>query len=198
MAITGTNTRERLINTATRLLWEQSYQGTSVDMLCSRADIRKGSFYHFFKSKTELAVAAIESSWLRTERTIFAQIFHSDDGGMAQLNHLIDKVDEIQASMLKNRGIYPGCPFGNLGQEMANQDELIRAGIQRVFELHCDYIEAALRKAQASGEIPAGDARARARNVFALFEGALLIAKVAKDPALFRSVASSVKAVAAA
>ncbi|HKI61125.1 MAG TPA: TetR/AcrR family transcriptional regulator [Mariprofundaceae bacterium] len=198
MANPGNDTRERLINTAARLLWEQSYQGTSVDVLCNRTDIRKGSFYHFFKSKTELAIAAIENSWERTEQTVFAPIFGSADPGIAQLQQLIDKVDEIQSSILKNRGLYPGCPFGSLGQEMANKDEAIRASTLKIFQYHCDYIEGALRKAEADGEIPPGNTRQRSRNIFALFEGALLTAKVARDPALFRHVAASVRAVAAA
>ncbi len=198
MADTEHMTHERLVSTTINLLWEQSFQGTSVDALCKKADIRKGSFYHFFRSKTELAVAAIEAAWESVEQTIFIPIFRSDEGGLAQLQQLMNKVDEIQSSKLKSQGIYLGCPFGNLGQEMANKDESIRQTTQRVFERHCDYIEGALQRAVVAKEIPAGDTRRRAHNIFALFEGALLIAKVAKDPALFRNVVGSMNAVAAA
>lgn len=194
----GQSTRDRLIKAAIDLLWKQSYQGTSVDELCSQAETRKGSFYHFFRSKTELAVAAIETAWEHTEQAVFAPIFQSDEEGMTQLQHLIDKVDEVQSSILTRRGTYFGCPFGNLGQEMANRDEQIRGTIQKVFDLHCEYIESALHKAEASGDIPRGDAAQRARNVFALLEGALLLAKVANDPARFRDIASSIRTVAAA
>ncbi len=198
MSDTEHTTHERLVSTTINLLWEQSFQGTSVDALCKQADIRKGSFYHFFRSKTELAVAAIEAAWQDAEKTVFMPVFRSDESGLIQLQQLIDKVDEIQSSKLKSQGVFLGCPFGNLGQEMANKDEAIRKSTQKVFERHCDYIEGALQKAGAAQEIPAGDMRQRACNIFALFEGALLIAKVAKDPALFRNVAGSMKAVAVA
>ena len=41
------NTRERLLDAASQLIWERGFQGTSVDDLCQRAKARKGSFYHF-------------------------------------------------------------------------------------------------------------------------------------------------------
>ncbi|HXH64656.1 MAG TPA: TetR/AcrR family transcriptional regulator [Mariprofundaceae bacterium] len=198
MADAERGTHERLLNTAVHLLWERSYQGTSVDELCRKAGIRKGSFYHFFRSKADLAAAAIDAAWRHTEQAVFAPIFGSDEGGMAQLERLIDRVDEIQGANLKSRGLYLGCPFGNLGQEMANVDEAIRQAVQRVFARHCDYIEAALQRAGEDRDIPPGDMHRRAEQVFALFEGALLMAKVAKDPALFRGIAASVRAVAAA
>ena len=81
---------------------------------------------------------------------------------------------------------------------MACQDEQIRETLQKIFDAHYDYLESALVRAQQAGEIPAGDNRQRAKNVFALLEGALLLAKVANDPKIFRGVVSAVMVVAAA
>ena len=63
-----TDTKQRLLNTALKLVWEQSYGSVSVDQICEKADVRKGSFYHFFASKADLAIAAAEEHWnkLRT------------------------------------------------------------------------------------------------------------------------------------
>src|ERR1700761_5801040 len=57
------NTKERLTDAAMDLIWENSYASTSVDAICERAEVKKGSFYYFFKSKSELAVAALEADW---------------------------------------------------------------------------------------------------------------------------------------
>ncbi len=197
MAVAGINTRDRIIKTAITLLWRQSYQGTSVDALCARADIKKGSFYHFFPSKTDLVVTSIETSWEHTRATVFSPIFDNDNNGLRQLGDFIHKVDEIQSDMLSHEGTYPGCPFGNMGQEMAHKDERIGRAIQKVFEAHCDYFEGALNRARSSGDIPPGDNRKRAKNFFALMEGGLLLAKVANDPAVFRDVAQATLLVAA-
>lgn len=71
---------------------------------------------------------------------------------------------------------------------MAQQDESIRAVLQHIFEANCYYIEKALIRAEQAGEIPAGDNHQRAKNIFALLEGAHLLAKVGNDPQIFRQV----------
>ncbi|MDP9291545.1 MAG: TetR/AcrR family transcriptional regulator, partial [Verrucomicrobiota bacterium] len=55
--------RARLLDAALSLVWENSYGATSVDAICERAGVRKGSFYYFFRSKSELAVAALDADW---------------------------------------------------------------------------------------------------------------------------------------
>src|ERR1700761_1556783 len=55
--------KERLTDAAMEMIWENSYGATSVDAICERANVRKGSFYYFFKSKSELAAAAIDADW---------------------------------------------------------------------------------------------------------------------------------------
>jgi TetR/AcrR family transcriptional repressor of nem operon len=54
--------RERLIEAMSELIWLGSYGSTSVDHICERAEVKKGSFYHFFASKTELALAVIDEA----------------------------------------------------------------------------------------------------------------------------------------
>ena len=60
--------KERLMNAAMDLIWEHSYGSTSVDAICEKAGTKKGSFYYFFESKSELAVAALEADWQRKRR----------------------------------------------------------------------------------------------------------------------------------
>lgn len=185
------DTQERLLQAAASLMWEKSFQAASVDDLCNRAGAKKGSFYHFFPSKTDLAIAAIEKSWEQTRLGVFDQVFGRNGSGLAQIRRLVDIIHKYQSGLAVDKGAYLGCPFGNLGQEMARQDEKIRATLQKIFDAHCDYLEAALNNAVQSGEIPPGDNRQRARKIFALLEGALLLAKVSNDPQVFKSIVHS-------
>ena len=57
------DTKEKLLTTALELIWENSYGSISVDDICSRAGVNKGSFYYAFKSKSDLAAAAFEDHW---------------------------------------------------------------------------------------------------------------------------------------
>lgn len=192
------DTRDRLLQAAARLMWERSFQATGVDELCQHAKAKKGSFYHFFPSKSGLAVAAIEQTWAQTKASVFEPVFSGDGSGLDQLRKLVEKIYEFQREVAVEKGAFLGCPFGNLGQEMARQDEQIRKALQKIFDAFCDYIEAALIRAVQAGEIPAGNNRRRAKNIFALLEGALLLAKVANDPKIFKGVMPAVALVAAA
>src|SRR2546422_10315091 len=55
--------QEKLLQVAFDLIWNNSYGAVSVDQICERARVNKGSFYHFFPSKADLAVAAYEEHW---------------------------------------------------------------------------------------------------------------------------------------
>lgn len=184
-------TRDRLVEAAQALLWERSYQASSVDEICSRAGAKKGSFYHFFDSKSELAIAAVQANWEATKAAVFEPLFSGGPAGMAQLQRLVEVVDQVQRQTRDRTGAYLGCPFGSLGQEMAHQDESLRVVLDRVFEEHCDYIQRAVEAAVERGEIQTADPRHKAEEIFALFEGALLVAKVSNDPDRFRRLTSS-------
>src|ERR1700739_1707449 len=68
----------RLLQTAHELIWRQSYGSVGVDQICEHSQVKKGSFYHFFRSKSELTVAAYEFYWeqsrLKLDRIFSAQI----------------------------------------------------------------------------------------------------------------------------
>src|SRR5271155_2592862 len=54
----GEATREKLLHSAVRLFHEFGYNGTSVQDIVSEARVPKGSFYNYFKSKEDIAIAA--------------------------------------------------------------------------------------------------------------------------------------------
>src|SRR5438270_639569 len=68
-------TRQKLLKTALDLIWEHSYGFVSVDDICKRAGVLKGSFYHFFHSKSDLAVAAYEEYWAVNRRPQLDAVF---------------------------------------------------------------------------------------------------------------------------
>src|SRR6266851_4747377 len=67
--------KERLTDAALDLMWENSYGTTSVDAICERAGAKKGSFYYFFKSKSELTAAALEAEWNKNKANMDALFF---------------------------------------------------------------------------------------------------------------------------
>jgi TetR/AcrR family transcriptional regulator, transcriptional repressor for nem operon len=192
----GADTRQRLIEAAIDLLRRRSYLAAGVDDLCRVAAARKGSFYHFFETKADLAVAAVDFQWTVTRATVFQPIAESGAPGLDRLRRLVEHTDAQQRHAHAEAPALIGCPFGSLGQEMAHQDARIRLAVQTVFDHHCRYLQSWLDEAVRARQVPPGDTVARARQVFALFEGALLLAKVAGEPALFAQICTALPAVA--
>src|SRR5687768_12296336 len=55
-----TPSRERILDAAVAMIRSKGYSATTVDDLCAAAGVTKGSFFHHFGSKEDLAVAAAE------------------------------------------------------------------------------------------------------------------------------------------
>src|SRR3984885_481841 len=67
--------KERLLDAALELIWERSYGVVTIDAICEKAQVKKGSFYYFFDSKSELAVAALDYNWFSYGKQKWDEIF---------------------------------------------------------------------------------------------------------------------------
>lgn len=52
---------ERLIKAVAELIWTGSFGSTTIDQICAKAGVQKGSFYHFFDSKSDIAGLALQA-----------------------------------------------------------------------------------------------------------------------------------------
>src|ERR1043166_6049660 len=52
--------KERLMEAVRELIWTGSYGSTTIDDICEKAGVKKGSFYYFFDSKADLAATALD------------------------------------------------------------------------------------------------------------------------------------------
>ena len=115
--------KERLTNAALDLMWENSYGTTSVDAICERADAKKGSFYYFFKSKSELTVAALEAEWNKNKANMDA-LFSPTIPPLERLDRYFDYVPRpSRRNCNKACGSILGCPLLSIGSEVSTQDQ---------------------------------------------------------------------------
>lgn len=181
--------RERLIAAAREVIYANSYEGVSVDELCAAAGVHKSSFYHFFSSKQDLVLAAIESQWQRMQEMLLKPGFSNQLPPQEQLLRFFDLVWEGQQTQKRTGGHMRGCPAGNLTLEMSTQDELIRTRVEQIFQEWLKYFERMLDEAKEQGIVPATlDTAITAQALLAYFEGVLLLAKSRNDPALIQTL----------
>ena len=188
--IKSTDTKQRLVDSARELIYTRSYGEVGVQAICEHAGVRKGSFYHFFKSKRDLTLAALDDFLVAYKEQLLRHAFgHGELGPMARFQVLVELVYQDQLATWKETGALAGCPFGNLAMEMSTQDETIRARLVAIFALLRAPFEENLNDAIAAGEIPAIDVRETAEAMIAYMEGCMLMAKTQNDPELFRTLA---------
>lgn len=174
-----------------QLIWEQSYGSVSVDHICERAGARKGSFYHFFPSKSDLAIAAIDCHWQKL-RPDLDRIFSSQTSPLERLAGYCDLIYEQQKHQMQKFGRVCGCPFISLGSELSTQDEHIRKKSLQIMEWRCKYFAAAIRDAAREKLVPEQDCEAKARELYACVIGGLLQAKIENSLGSIRHLKSSI------
>lgn len=173
--------RQRLMDAAYNLICEYSYGAVTIEAICERAAVKKGSFYYFFESKSDLAVAAIDAWWNEREK-IIDRIFHADMPPVERLRRYLDFVAEIQLGVHARSGQLLGCPLFTLGAEICTQDERIRSRILEFLgQMHAKFTSA-IAEGQARREIEPGDPEAKARALLGLYEGILTLARIENNP----------------
>ena len=186
--------KERLMEAAMDLMWQNSYGAASVDAICERAGAKKGSFYYFFKSKSELAAAALEADWNK-KRAEMDSMFSPTVPPLERLDRYFDFVYNRLAQLQKKCGSILGCPFVSVGSEISTQDQIVREAIDRIMDRKLQFFVSAVRDAAAQGLIATADPEAKAKALFACYQGTVAQARIQNDVGLlqqFKQVARDV------
>ena len=184
---------KRLTSAALALMWEESYGAVSVDDICKRAEVKKGSFYYFFESKSVLAVAALDEM-ARGKRAVLDECFSPLKAPLERIRACCEATYLKQVELKAAHGKVLGCPLCSVGAEICNQDALICAKIREIMAMFAGYWETAIRDAQREGLIAAGDAAAKARCVLAYYEGLLAQARLHNDVEILKDLAAQILA----
>jgi TetR/AcrR family transcriptional repressor of nem operon len=177
--------KERLMEAVRELIWAGSYGSTTIDQICDKAGVKKGSFYHFFESKADLAVTAITEDWKR-RRPEFDALFSSTVPPLERIRNYCEHCYKFQGEMRRKCGCVLGCPLFALGSEVSTQEDKLQKTIQGILEQKRKYLESAIRDAHAAGLVDVPDAAAKARILFCYYQGLLTDARINNNLEILR------------
>lgn len=170
--------RERLMSAVRELIWKGSYGATTIDQICDKAGVKKGSFYYFFDSKAELAVVGLEEDW-RAHRPELDSIFSPTVPPLERLRKYCEFIYRFQAEICQKYGCVLGCPLFSVGAEVSTQeDHRLQTKIQEILEYKRKYLETAIRDAHAAGLVNAPDPATKSRILFAYYQGLATQARI--------------------
>lgn len=182
------DTYERILTSAKQLMHASSYADVGVAAICEHAQVKKGSFYHFFPSKQDLTLAVLDTYFADMKEAIIDQAFTPNLPPMQQLTRFIELAIELQTDIHQQTGQVLGCPFGNLASELSTQDEIIRKKIDKLFGRVQSLIQETLQAAVELDEIEPLDTEVTALAILAYFEGTMLMAKTQNNPKILRQL----------
>jgi TetR/AcrR family transcriptional regulator, transcriptional repressor for nem operon len=175
--------RTRLLDAAVDVIRAKGFAATSVEDLCEAAAVTKGSYFHHFKTKEALGVAAVQH-WQATSDGLLADApYHAPD----------DPLDRLLAYVAFRKSIIAGdiaefsCLAGTMVQEMHATSPAIRDACRDDMLGHAATLEGDIAAAMKDRGI-SGDwtAESLARHTQTVLQGAFVIAKAGNDAELAR------------
>jgi TetR/AcrR family transcriptional repressor of nem operon len=173
--------RQKLLEAAFSLIRTKGYAATTVDDLCAHAGVTKGAFFHHFKSKEALGIAAAEH-WSEMTSAFFAAApYHKHKDPLDRLLGYID----FRKAILAGKVPEFTCLVGTMVQEVYDSFPAIRDACNASIsghagELEADIVEARKRRGIRATWTP----RSLALHTQAVLQGAFILAKAKGDAAV--------------
>jgi TetR/AcrR family transcriptional repressor of lmrAB and yxaGH operons len=166
--------RPALIDSAATLFRRQGYAATGLNQILDDAGVKAGSLYHHFpQGKQQLAAAVVDSAGADIE-----QLLRRFLSGGRPVADIVDRwIDLLAAGLAGDQR--DGCPIEPIATESVNASPLVRAASARAFQGWCAAIEDRLSAEGWSDK----EAETVAIAVISLIEGALILSRIAGDPA---------------
>jgi TetR/AcrR family transcriptional repressor of nem operon len=169
----------KLLNAALQIIRTKGYSATRIEDVCETAGLTKGSFFHHFKSKEDLALAAAQH-WGEVTGKFFAS---------APYHSLPDPVDRILAYIDFRKAILQGklpeytCLVGTMVQEVYDSYPALRQACEKSISDHAATIEKDIAQAMRERGIDAEwTAQSLALYTQAVIQGAFVLAKAKNSP----------------
>ena len=165
---------------AAELFAERGIAATSLEEVLAAAGAGKGQFYHYFRSRDELAAAAVGYRCAQVIAGLTQAL--GDVSSLAELERALAGF----IAMFEQEGL-PGCPIGTLATEVANHNEAARLAAAAGFDAWERLLSDVLERMRQRGELRADAPSAvLATGLLASIEGGLVLSQVRKDVASLR------------
>ncbi len=181
MSATAHPSQTRLLDAALQVLRSKGYAATTVDDVCAAAGVTKGSFFHHFKGKQAMVLAAVDH-WNTATGGLFAQAPYQQ---LADPRERVLGYLDFRRALLRGQAPDYSCLLGTLVQETFDSHPPLRAACDQGISAHAQQLAAdiAAAKARYAPEAP-WDPLGLALFTQATLQGAFVLAKAQGSAAI--------------
>lgn len=172
-------TRSRILDATRGLVLRQGFTATGVDQICREAGLTKGAFFHHFKSKEALGLAAL-ADWGDFGMALYAEATREPLVG--PLDH-VHRFFDIMMGFVQGSDGPVTCVVGIIAQELSLTHPSLREACAGHLEVWTDFAAQLLDEAKAA-HTPAVDFDSRELTWFlnSLWQGSMLVSKARQEP----------------
>ncbi len=169
--------KQKAIEAAQQLMTSNGYSATTVDDIISLAGVSKGSVYHAFKSKEELAITALEDyerkGWAIVSSGAYVNIEDPVERALAFVQHVEKKAPALWEH---------GCLLGSISLEVVDRHPALHDRIDALFEDFENKLAGVFSPALKAAGVSKPSGKAIARHLLAIIEGGIITAKSHRQP----------------
>jgi TetR/AcrR family transcriptional repressor of nem operon len=173
------DSKARILDATIHVVRAKGYAATTIDDICAAAGLTKGSFFHHFKSKEELAVAAADHFAAMAAGLFKSAPYHAPAD---PLDRVLGYVD-FRAAILKGELPEYTCLLGTLVQETYESHPAIRAACEKHISEHAAEVTKDIAEAKKK-YAPHARWTPESLGFFtqAVLQGAFILAKAKQGP----------------
>ncbi len=173
--------RDLILAKGAQVMTRRGYHGTGVQEIVQAAGIPKGSFYHYFASKEDFALQALEH--LYGPRLVrYAEALGNP--ALSPRERIVGYYRELMVHFARQEKPEYHCFIGSLSFEMAELCQPIGTQVESILQRSVEILAQCLTAAREAGELPAEtDCAALAEFIGNAWEGALMRMKVGASAA---------------
>jgi TetR/AcrR family transcriptional repressor of nem operon len=180
MAVAQHESKTKLLDATVKVVRTKGFAATRLEDVCAEAGLTKGSFFHHFRSKEDLALASV-AHWDQHASTLFASAPYHDPK---------DPLDRLLAYVAFRKSLLVGglpditCFAGTIVQEAYLTHPAVNAACEKNIYDHAETLEADIRAAMRKYAVRTDwTPQSLARHMQAVIQGGFILAKAKGDAA---------------
>ncbi len=178
MSTQNTDTRQHIIDTATPIILSKGFSAVGLSELLSAAEVPKGSFYHYFKSKESFGEALLNSYFENYLGRLDSLLKIDRMTGAERLMAYWQRWLETQCG----DDIAAKCLAVKLASEVSDLSEAMRQALQRGTDAILVRLAGCIAEGRADGSLSNDlDAENTALILYNLWLGATVLTKIRRD-----------------